>query len=95
MFYIHFLNVTWLLHVKLSLLTGGWCKIKCVGKFPSGTMGVLNLTGCMSGAGGPRCKAEIHINRRLLSLNYRSLHFCKKDLEVGWAPIPLVLCHDL
>ena len=57
--------------------------------FPSGMVGVLSLTEGMSGAGaeGPRCKTEVLINRRLLSLNFRSDAFPEERLEGAWAPI--------
>lgn len=62
--------------------------------FPSGMVGVLSLPEGMSGAGaeGPRSKTEILINRRLLSLNFRSDVFPEARLDGGWAPVLFLAC---
>lgn len=59
--------------------------------FPSGVVGVLSLTEGISGAidEEPKCKTEILINRRLLSLNFKSDAFPEERLEGGWV---LILC---
>lgn len=65
--------------------------LESLSMFPSGMVGVLSLTEGISGARdeGPKCKTEILINRRLLSLNFRSDAFHEERLEGGWV---LILC---